>query len=161
MQKLFAVLLILLGSIGQVEAQKVLVLDKIGVKLKRIKYYEGDFIALRVLNDRVIYKGELHALSDSSFMINSNYIAIDSVQSIIKYSKGAKALTYTAFSIAAITTLIMIVDKSIKGELDQVPEQLILPAVFTGIGLIAKPFWKRTYRLGNNRVLKVLDLSPI
>ena len=161
MRKSLIILLFLLGAFNQIEAQKILVLDKIGIKLKRIKYYEGDFIAIRVFNDRVIYKGELNAISDTSFLINSNYVEIDSVKSIIKFRKGAKAFSFTAFSVAAITTLILVVDQSIKGNIEGVPSQLTVPLAFTGMGLAAVPFWKKTYRLNKNMILKVIDLSPI
>jgi len=161
MRKTIIILLLLLGTFNQIEAQKILVLDKIGFKLKRMKYYEGDFIAIRVLNDRVIYKGELNAISDTSFLINSNYVEIDSVESIIKYRKGAKAFSFTAFSVAAITTLVLVVDQSIKGNIESVPNKLTVPLVFTGMGLAAIPFWKRTYRLNKNMVLKMIDLSPL
>lgn len=161
MRKSIVVLLLLLGVFNQIEAQKILVLDKIGIKLKRIKYYAGDFIAIKIFDDRVVYKGEITSISDTSFFINSNYVAIDSVESIIKYRKGAKAFTYTAFSLAAITTLVLLVDQSIKGNIESVPSKLTIPAAFAGMGLIALPFWRRSYRIGENKVLKVIDLSPI
>ena len=162
MRKIVIILIILSGSFSQVEAQKILVFDKIKMtKLKREKYYEGDPIALRVLNDKTIFKGEISAISDSSFFINSNYVALDSIESIVKYGKGAKAFSLTAFSLAAITTLILVVDQSIKGNIESVPGKLTVPVAFVGLGLIALPFWKRTYRLRENRVLKVIDLSPI
>jgi hypothetical protein len=161
MRNIIIILLLLFGTISQVQAQKILVLDKIGYKLKRVKYYEGDFIAIQVLHDRTVFKGELNAISDSSFFINNNYVSIDSVYALIVYHKGAKGLSYTAFTVAAITSAILVIDQAIKGNIKSVPGKLFVPAAFVGIGIIAVPFWKRTLRIKNNVILKVIDLTPI
>jgi hypothetical protein len=161
MRIIIIILLLLFCAINQIAAQKILVLDKIGNNLKRIRYNEGDFIAIQVRNDRTVFKGELNAISDSSFFINNNYVTVDSVYAIIVYSKGAKGISYTAFAVAAITSAILVVDQAIKGNINSVPEKLLVPAAFVGIGLIAVPFWKRTFHIKDNVVLKVFDLTPI
>lgn len=157
----FVILILLLVFISNpVVSQKVLTLDIIGIKLKRIRYNEGDRIAIKIKNEKVIYKGELYAISDSSFFINGNYIALDSVSAVVKYSKAAKGISVSAFSVAALTGVISGLDIALKGgEINQ--GNYFVPAVFTGIGLALLPFWKRTYRLGENKILKVIDLSPI
>jgi hypothetical protein len=155
------ILLLIFGAINQISAQKILVLDKIGFKLKRIKYYEGDFIILKIKSDRVEFSGELNAISDSSFFINNNYIPVDSVEYIIIKSKGAKGISYTAFTVAVITSAILVIDHAVKGDIQTVPGNLIVPAGFVGIGLIAMPFWKKSIRMKRNVILKVIDLTPL
>lgn len=155
------ILLLFLGSINLVQAQKVLALDLVGAKLKRIKYYEGDWMNIRIKNDKVIYKGELNAITDSSFFINNNYVAIDSVDAIIKYSKAAKGVSLSAFGAAAVTGVFSVLNVALNDGGSAENNPYIVPAVFTGIGAVLLPFWKRTYWIGKNRILKVIDLSPI
>ena len=159
--KVLALMLIFLASFNPTDAQKVLALDLIGNKLKRIKYYEGDWMALRIKNDKTIYKGELNAISDSSFFINNNYVALDSVEAIIKYSKGAKGVSLSAFTVAAVTGVFSALNATLINGGNSESNPYLIPAVFTGIGVVLLPFWKRTYRIGKNRILKVIDLTPV
>jgi len=161
MQKIIALILIFLGSYNPIAAQKVLALDLIGNKLKRIKYYEGDLLSIRVKNDRVVYKGELNAISDSSFYINDNYVSLDSVEAIIKYSKAAKGISLSAFTAAAVTGVFSALNVTLNNGGSNENNPYIIPAVFTGLGVVLLPFWKRTYRIGKNKTLKVIDLTPI
>ena len=160
LNKIVAVFLIFMGSFNPIYAQKVLALDLIGNKLKRIKYYEGDRMAIRVKNDKVIYKGDLNAISDSSFYINNNYVSIDSVDAILKYSKGAKGVSLSAFAVAAVTGVFSVLNVTLNDGGSSESNPYLIPAVFTGIGVALLPFWKRTYRIGENKVLKVIDLTP-
>ena len=159
--RILGIILIFLGSLNPMDAQKVLALDLIGAKLKRIKYYEGSWMSIRIKNDKTIYKGELNAISDSSFFINNNYVALDSVEAIVKYSKAAKGLSISAFTVAAVTGVFSALNVSLNSGGNNGSNPYLIPAVFTGIGVVLLPFWKRTYRIGNNRVLKVIDLTPI
>jgi len=159
--KIPALILIFLGFFNPIDAQKVLTLDLIGAKLKRIKYYEGSWMSIRIKNDKTIYKGELNAISDSSFFINNNYVALDSVEAIIKYSKAAKGLSISAFTVAAVTGVFSALNVTLISGGNNESNPYLIPAVFTGIGVVLLPFWKRTYRIGENRVLKVIDLTPI
>lgn len=161
LQKIIALLLIFLGSFNIIDAQKVLALDLIGNKLKRIKYYEGDWVNIRVKNDKVVYKGELNAISDSSFYINDNYVSLDSVEAVIKYSKAAKGISLSAFGAAAVTGVFSVLNVAVNDGGSAENNPYIVPAVFTGIGVALLPFWKRTFRIGKNRILKVIDLTPI
>jgi hypothetical protein len=159
--KVFVILLLFLGSFNLIEAQKVLALDLVGSKLKRIKYYEGEWINIRIKNDKVIYKGELNAITDSSFFINNNYVALDSVDAIIKYSKAAKSVSLSAFGAAAVTGVFSALNVALNNGGSAENNPYFVPVIFTGIGVALLPFWKRTYRIGKNRILKVIDLSPV
>lgn len=161
MHKIIALILIFMGSFNPMDAQKVLALDLIGNKLKRIKYYEGSWMAIRVKNDKVVYKGELNAISDSSFYLNDNYVALDSVEAIIKYSKAAKGVSLSAFGAAAVTGVFSALNVALNDGGSAENNPYIIPAIFTGIGVVLLPFWKRTYRIGKNRILKVIDLTPV
>ena len=161
LHKIIALILIFMGSFNPIDAQKILALDLIGNKLKRIKYYEGGWMAIRVKNDKIIYKGELNAISDSSFYLNNNYVALDSVEAIIKYSKAAKGLSLSAFAVAAVTGVFSVLNVTLISGSNNQSSPYLVPAVFAGIGVVLLPFWKRTYRIGKNRILKVIDLTPI
>lgn len=161
LQKTLVLMLILLGFLNPIGAQKVLALDLIGTKLKRIKYTEGDWMAIRIYNDKVIYQGELNAISDSSFYINNNYVALDSVEAILKYNKAVKGVSLSAFGVAAVTAVFSIMNVTLNNGGSAENNPYLIPGVFTGIGVVLLPFWKRTYRIGENRVLKVIDLTPI
>jgi len=159
--KTLALVFILMHTFNSIYAQKVLALDLIGVKLKRVKYYEGDPIAIRINNDKTIYRGELNAISDSSFFINNNYIALDSVEAIIKSNKFVKGISLGAFTVAAVTGVFTILNRTLKSA--NIPPQdnsYYVPVVFAGLGVALLPFWKKSYRIGKNRILKVIDLSP-
>jgi hypothetical protein len=158
---LAVVLLFFLFSAMESAAQKVVVFDRMGVKLKRTYYYEGDQMALKVRNDDVIYRGEVHSIQDSVFFLGANPIVVDSIVAIVKYSKGAKALSITSLTTAAITGTFEIINNAYnKGEL--VPEEngYAVPAFFTALGVALIPFWKRKHKIGKNKVVKTLDLNP-
>jgi hypothetical protein len=153
----------LLLSAGSIFSQKILVLDLAGMKSKRIRYNSGDYIAIKVINDKTIFKGFLDVMSDSSFLVNGNFVLLDSVTTIIKYNRAPKAISTQAFLVAGVTAIIVGIDNGInKGSLFPSDQSYIIPASFAGIGAILLPFWKKKYRIdGDKRSLKILDLTLI
>ena len=50
-------IIFILSVFSPLFSQKILVLDLLGGRSKRIKYHSGDYISVRVVNDKTIYKG--------------------------------------------------------------------------------------------------------
>ncbi len=163
MKAYFLVLTFFLLTAGSLFSQKVLVLDLAGLKSKRIKYNSGSYIAVKVLNDKVVYKGYLDVVTDTSFFINGNLVMLDSVRAIVKYNRAPKAISTQAFIVAGVTAIIAGLNNGFnKGAVFPGDNSYIIPLSFAGIGAVLMPFWKKTYRIDNNkRLLKILDLTPI
>ena len=148
---------------GSAFSQKILVLDLAGMKSKRIRYNSGAYIAVKVVNDKVTYKGYLDVVTDTSFFISGNLVMLDSVRAIVKYNRAPKAISTQAFIVAGVTAIIAGLNNGLnKGAVFPGDNSYIIPASFAGIGAILLPFWKKTYKIDNNkRLLKILDLTPI
>lgn len=148
---------------GSLFSQKVLVLDLAGMKSKRIKYNSGAYIAIKVLNDKTTYKGYLDVVTDTSFYLSGNLVMLDSVRAIVKYNRAPKAISTQAFLVAGATAIIVGINNGFnKGSVFPGDNSYIIPLSFAGIGAILMPFWKKTYRIDNNkRLLKILDLTPM
>jgi len=163
MKAYFLVFTFLLLTAGSLFSQKILVLDLAGMKSKRIRYNSGAYIAIKVLNDKTVYKGYLDVVSDTSFFLSGNLVMLDSVRAIVKYNRAPKAISTQAFLVAGATAIIVGINNGFnKGSVFPGDDSYIIPLSFAGIGAILMPFWKKTYRIDNNkRLLKILDLSPV
>jgi len=163
MKAYFLVFTFFLLTAGSIFSQKILVLDLAGMKSKRIKYPSGTYISVKVINDKVTYKGYLDVVTDTSFFINGNLVMLDSVRAIIKYNRAPKAISQQAFLVAGATAIIVGINNGVnKGSVFPGDNSYIIPLSFAGIGAILMPFWKKTYRIDNEkRLLKILDLTPM
>jgi len=154
-------IIIFLSSFGSVFSQKILILDLTGMRSKRIKYISGDYMAVKVVNDKTTYKGFIDIISDSSFYIGGNLVILDSIRAIVKYNRVPKSISKQAFLVAGITTLIVGLNNALtKGGVFPGDDSYFVPAVFASIGVILMPFWKKTYRLNDKRFVKIIDISP-
>ena len=162
MKKFTLLFVFLMGFFLSTDAQMILALDINGIKNKRIRYNSGDYIAVKVLNDKTTYKGYLDIINDSTFFINANLVHIDSVRAIVKYNRAPKAISKQAFLVAGITGVITIMNNSFtKGEAFPNDNSYIVPAAFAGIGAVLIPFWKKNHKItGKKKSLKILDLNP-
>lgn len=153
----------LFGGVATAFSQKVLVLDLAGMRSKRIHYNSGDYIYVKVLNDKVTYKGYLEVTSDTSFYVDNNLIILDSLSAIVKHNKAPKAISQQAFLVAGITAIVVGLNNGLtKGDVFPNDDSWIVPGVFAGIGAALLPFWKKTYKINNkNRFVKILDLTPV
>ena len=143
-------------------SQKILVLDLLGGRSKRIKYNSGDYISIRVLNDKTIYKGYLEVISDTAFYVNDNYIHLDSLSEIIKYNKAPKLISMNAFFVGGILGILSGFNNGLtKGDVFPEDGSYIVPLSFIGLGAVFLPFYRKTYKINKNRIIKILDLTPI
>lgn len=162
MKPYFLLFLFLFGFAGSLLSQKILVLDLAGMRSKRIKYSSGEYIYLRVVNDKTTYKGYLDIISDSSFFVNDNLVFVDSVRAIVRHNKAPKMISMQAFGVAGITAIISGLNNGLtKGEVFPGDDSYIVPAVFAGIGAVLLPFWRKTHKMSDKKMLKILDLTPV
>lgn len=154
-------LIIFLSSLGSVFSQKILILDLTGMRSKRIKYISGDYMAIKVIDDKTTYKGFIDIISDSSFYISGNLVMLDSIRAIVKHNRVPKTISKQAFLVAGITAVISGLNNALtKGSVFPDDDSYFVPAVFAGIGVVLLPFWKKTYRLNDKRFVKIIDISP-
>jgi hypothetical protein len=133
------------------------------MKTKRIRYNSGDYISIRVKDDKTIYKGFLEVVSDTSFFVSGNHVVLDSLESIIKYNKAPKSISKQAFLVGGITAIVVGLNNGLtKGNVFPADDSYIVPASFLGLGAIFTPFWRKTYKVTKkNRTVKILDLTPV
>ena len=106
MKAFFLLFIFSLSVLSSVFSQRILVLDLAGLRSKRIKYNSGDFIAVKVVDDKTTYKGYLEIITDTSFYVNDNLVRLNTLRAIVKYNKAPKAISLNAFLIAGITGII-------------------------------------------------------
>lgn len=162
--KLYIFLFIFLFSgIDSVFSQRILIVDKAGRPTKRIKYNSGEYIVVKIKNDKTKYKGFLEVVSDTSFFVSNNLIMLDSLHAIIKYNKAPKAISTQAFIVGGIITIASAINNGVtKGAVFPGDDSYIVPAAFMGLGVLFLPFWRKTYKINNrNRVVKILDMTPV
>jgi hypothetical protein len=152
-----------LSTLSSVFSQKILVLDLSGMRSKRIKYNSGEYIWVKVLNDKTTYSGFLEVTSDTSFYVNDNLVFLDSLSAIVKYRRGMKMISKQAFLAGGILAIISGINNGVtKGDVFPQDDSYIVPASFLGLGVIFMPFWRKTYRINDkNTIAKILDLTPI
>ena len=163
MRPYFLLFLFLFGCIATSVSQRVLVLDLAGMRSKRIHYNSGDYMYVKVLNDKVTYKGYLEVVSDTAFYVDNNLIILDSLSAIVKHNKAPKAISTQAFIVAGVTAIVVGLNNGLtKGDVFPNDDSWIVPASFAGLGVILTPFWRKTYKIKNkNRIVKILDLTPV
>lgn len=162
MKPYFLLFLFLFGFAGSLFAQRILVLDLTGMRSKRIKYSSGEYIYLKVYNDKTTFKGYVDIISDSSFFVNDNLVFIDSVNTVIRHHKAPKMISVQAFGVAGITAIISGLNNALtKGDVFPGDDSYFVPAVFAGIGAALLPFWRKKHKIGDKKMLKILDLTPI
>ncbi len=153
-------LLLLMGCSFQAQAQKILVLDKRG-KVKRLRYYEGEWIKLKLLSGQLLM-GKIAQLSDSSFRVSGHLVRLDSVKRVYNTQKllGLK-LTGAILSTAGVIYFpldsfnrIINDDSPVFNESSAKVSGLLL-----GAGLICIGISNKSYKISKKRPLKVLDLS--
>ena len=154
-------LLLLLGIISMdLHAQRILAFDKRGI-VKRIRYYEGDFIKLKLSSGEIL-TGDLRTLKASSFVINGQIVHKDSVTKVYNTQKlygfklfGSILMTtgIAYFSVDSFNRLInkdspIVAESSIKAS-----------GVLLGMGLVSSLIANKSYKISKRRPLKIIDLT--
>lgn len=160
LNKFIITLLISLLFIPALAAQKVVAFDKRG-KVKRIRFYEGQFIHLK-LKSRSIAKGIIHSIADSSFMVDNKLIHRDSVK-FVYVTKNKPLLN--GFSSLFITSGLFYfagtaVNRTINNDSPIIFEDNAkISLSLVGTGILLKQLTKRRYKISPKRPLKIIDFG--
>lgn len=141
-------------------AQKIIAFDKSG-KVKRIRYYEGEYISFKTLKKERV-KGTIYAITDESFIVNEREFNIDSVRVVYNTQTGLGfRLVRNIFTLPAVGYMPLITfnglinnDKPIVKQ-----NQFYYGGAFIGVALIAHALATRPFRITEKRPLKIIDIS--
>lgn len=153
----------LFSSIGSAYSQRFLAIDLLGAKTKRVKYYSGDYIVLKVHNDKTKYKGDIEIISDTAFYVNNNLIILDSLDKVFKNRKAPKAISTQAFVVGGILVIASAINNGVtKGAIFPGDNSYTVASAFVGLGVVLLPFWRKTYKVNKrNCLVKIIDMSPL
>lgn len=141
-------------------SQKILAFDKSG-KVKRVKYYEHEFIRLKLLNGAKI-QGEISIIKENSFVIDLKEVMLDSVAKVYNTQRYyglnivGKVMLIAGvgyFPLDTFNRLINNDDPLVSGNSAEIS------AMFLGIGLLCESIVNRGYKISEKRPLKIIDLT--
>lgn len=141
-------------------SQKIVAFDKRG-KVKRVKYYEGEFIRLKTSNKKVV-EGVITQIRSASFLINNQEVMLDSVVKVYNTQKLYGINLMGSFFIVAgsgyfpLDTFNRIInnDDPLVSE-----ESALVSASFLSAGFICKAIAHKGYKISEKRPLKIIDLT--
>ena len=144
-------------SILGIQAQRVLIVDKLG-KPKRLRYYTGDVI-WTITSDGQKQEGVITALTDTSFAIRGSEVMLRDVKYVVRkrkfYNYSSKLVTIgTLFytSIVAVNSLI--------SDEEEVNRAVILKSA-SGLAL-SRFLWmfrKKKYKVKKSHRIRILNLT--
>ena len=154
----FSLFLLCLST--NVYSQKILAFDKSG-KVKRIKYYEGEFIKLKTV-DGFVYEGVITQINDSSFFIDSKSFQLSSVKKVYNTQKlyGFRILGGVFITAGAVYFPLDSFNKLINNDDPLLStESAAISEAFLGTGFICAAIANRGYKISSKRPLKIIDLT--
>jgi len=144
----------------QTKAQRILAFDKRG-KVKRVKYYEGNLIKLKLLSGEIL-QGDLTQIADSSFKLGIRNVKLDSVkivyntQKLLGFKLAGKIFMTAGTAYFAVASF----NRTINNDSPVFSESSVKTSgLLLGAGIICKLIAKRPYRISKKRPLKILDLT--
>jgi len=146
--------------IKSVEAQKILAFDKSG-KVKRIRYYVGDPITLKLKNGRK-FSGQIKNILENSFIVGQKEVFLDSVLAIHTYKQGSILDLVSRFCYAGGIAYIPLTsfNRLINNDSPIVTRQAInLTAGFWASSFLFRELIHRRYKISEKRPLKIIDIS--
>lgn len=141
-------------------SQKIVAFDKRG-KVKRIKYFEGEYIKLKEHNGEKT-EGIILLIKDSSFVVEGKQINLDSVKKVYNTQKflGFKMLYQVSIRAGVIYFPLVTFNRLINQDDPVLSEPAAtVSGIFIGTALISKLIYNRGYKISDNRPLKIIDIS--
>lgn len=141
-------------------SQKIVAFDKSG-KVKRIRYYEGEYISIKTVSKLKI-KGIITSIEDSSFSVEGTKLALDSVSKVYNTQTGlGYQLIANIFILPAVGYIPLITINGLINNDSPVfkQNQLYYGGGFIGIVLISNYLANRPFRISKKRPLKIIDIS--
>lgn len=151
----------LLFSTGNLVAQKIVAFDKPG-KVKRIRYYKGDHIKLNLNSGERIF-GTIDQIMDSSFVVQGMVIGISEVNRVYNTQRLAGFKFFSKLFIlgGAAYFPIVTVNRAINNDDPTFSKQAaIISGSMLATGIIFQLIANKSYKISENRPLKILDLAP-
>lgn len=162
LRPLFSLLfLILLVPDGY--GQKILLLEKTK-KFKRIRHYESDPFAFRLVDEKYAISGRIDLILDYGVVVDGELYRFENIGMVLNYRKYAVFRTLSKSAFMAIPPMLVftILHRGLNRDnallLDR--NSLQVMGVFAGIGLLFWPFKARKYRLGKKWQLRTIDVTP-
>jgi hypothetical protein len=158
----FLIMMLSFLIIHQSTAQKYLAMDK--SSSKRLRYYLGDEINVRLKDEDFFRNGTIAAFTDTSFFLNGNYILLTDVDAILirKHDGGhelLRKLTYMLPIGGVFIVGVTAANSAINHHEPLVPEKTFYIAGGMALtGLLIYPFTFRVYHM-KRHPLKIIDIS--
>ncbi|HEB62321.1 MAG TPA: hypothetical protein ENI82_04130 [Bacteroidetes bacterium] len=145
-----------------ITAQKFLQIEKVG-SFKVEKFYIGDEITFQSMDEKNLWRTEVIKdliLDEDILVFNKGMLKMKDIYKIRTFhgASGAKKIAYSLYSFGAGWVLFSLVDAVFGGTLTWGVAIVSGTAFATG-WLIKKIFSTRTYKIGNRRRLRILDLT--
>ena len=141
-------------------SQRIVAFDKSG-KVKRIRYYEGEYISVKTVAKQKI-NGIITQIKDSSFLVEGIELHVDSVVIVYNSQTGmGYELIRNIFIIPAIGYMPLItINGLINNDSPIIKQnQFYYGGGFIAIALISNYLANRPFRISNRRPLKIIDIS--
>ena len=159
---LFAAVLLLFLIVSQIAiSQPTVALDKKG-KQKRVHFYEGDNIRVRLISKEKV-SGIIDAIYDSSFVVQGRKIRLSEVQIVYSTRPVFKYLGAVFVIGGLFYTGIDMVNNAFKSSNDYLFSQNTLAYAGTsvGVGLVLSYFGTRRTRVYEKGTLRIFNTTPI
>jgi hypothetical protein len=155
------ILILLFLGIGEVGAQKTLMVEKVGAS-RRYFYAAGDYIKLRTISEDTLLRGKLWSVNDSSLFVygwRPFEVRLGDIGSVYKqYYFPKKFGIYMTIGSAGIFAIIAF-NHMINNEQVFTPDMFIISGSMLGAGLISLSLSQKRCRTGMHWKIKVLDLK--
>lgn len=141
-------------------SQKILAFNKSG-KVKRIKYYEGEFIKLRTIDNAKIV-GVIEKIEDSTFVINDMEIRLKEVNRVYNTQKlyGFNLLHRATFAAGIAYLPLSTTNRLINNDSPIVSSSaLVVSGSFLSVAFVSHFIYNISYKISDKRPLMIIDLT--
>lgn len=130
---------------------------------KRIRFYVGDAIALKVNKKDTLYRGRIELIEDSAIWVDNLEVKINTISKIYdaRGRRWASFISSILFRGGIGFFLIDVVNRTINTESPILhPTTILVSGSAIGAGLLLVPFKEKKYRINNKTTVKIIDLKP-
>lgn len=142
-------------------AQKVLQLEKYGsAKVK--KFYIGDELTYRIAGDKTWYQGTIQDLKieENIILFEDRFVYLKDITKLRKYRHWTKGLFRQSLAFAGGWLFFSLAGTLVGWELTL--STIVVPGATVAVTWITyKLFYKKNYKLGKRRWLRMLDLTMV
>lgn len=143
-----------------VHSQKIVAFDKRG-KVKRVRYYEGQRIKLKLNKGRLV-DGPITGIKTKSFLVGAEEIFLDSVSKVFNTQKlsGLKLVGGVFITAGAVYFPLDTFNRLINDDSPVANEKsAMVSGAFLGGGALLLLISNKGYKISSKRPLKIIDLT--